>query len=359
MTDVVLALRDIVVRYPAFAVHVPALDVLAGETLALIGPNGSGKSTLLRVMALLQAPAEGAVTFRGEVVTSRQGLDARRRMAIVFQQPLLADMSVEDNVGLGLRFRGVDPHARRTRVGRWLGRLGIERLAGRAARTLSGGEAQRVALGRALVLEPDVLLLDEPFAALDPPTRATLVPELAAILRGDGITTVLVTHDRGDAQTLADRVGVMIAGRLLQVAETAQVFGAPASEEIARFVGVETILEGVVIDSGEGLAVVDVGGGAVAVASGARRGDRVRIGIRPEDVTLLTADAAGHSSARNHLPGTVVRLVPGSPVRVLVDCGFPLVAAVTPRSAMELRLGAGIRVTAVFKATAAHVIETV
>jgi len=358
VSDAVLALRDVVVRYSdAFAVRVPALDVAGGETLALIGPNGSGKSTLLRVMALLQAPAEGTVWFRGRPVTTAGTLDTRRRMAVVFQQPLLADMRVEDNVELGLRFRGVASRDRRARVARWLVRLGIGRLAEQPARTLSGGEAQRVALARALVLEPDVLFLDEPFAALDAPTRAALVPELGAILRADGVTTVLVTHDRGEAQALADRVGVIIGGRLLQVDETARVFGAPVSEEVARFVGVETILAGTVVDIGDGIAVVDVGGLRLEVVSSARRGDRVRVGIRPEDVTLMADGNGGPSSARNHFAGTVVRLVPGSPVRVIVDCGVPLVAAVTARSAAELRLAVGVRVAAVFKASAAHVIE--
>lgn len=358
MSDAVLALRDVVVRYvQGVEVCVPALDVGAGETLALIGPNGSGKSTLLRVMALLQTPDEGTVSFRGRAVTATGGLDARRRMAVVFQQPLLADMRVEDNVEIGLRFRGVGARERRARVGRWLARLGIGRLAGQPARTLSGGEAQRVALARALALEPDVLFLDEPFAGLDAPTRAALVPDLAAIIRADGVATVLVTHDRGEAQALADRVGVIVAGRLLQLDETARVFGAPASEEVARFVGVETILAGEVVEAGDGVAMVDVGGRRLEVVSSARPADRVRVGIRPEDVTLVTADAAGQSSARNHFVGTVVRLLPGSPVKVVLDCGFPLVAAVTTRSVAELHLAAGARVTAVFKATAAHVID--
>jgi tungstate transport system ATP-binding protein len=357
VTQPVLALRDIVVRYGhAVALGVPALDVVAGETLALIGPNGSGKSTLLRVMALLQAPGEGTVAFRGRPVTAAGSLEVRRRMAVVFQQPLLTDMSVADNVALGLRFRGVGARERRARAGLWLGRLGLGHRGGQPARSLSGGEAQRAALARALVLEPDVLFLDEPFAALDAPTRAALVPDLAAILRADGRTTVLVTHDRGEAQALGHRVGVLLGGRLRQVDETARVFAAPVSEEVARFVGVETILAGEVVRATDEVAVVDVGGRALEVASPARSGDRVRLGIRPEDVTLVTAGAGGQSSARNHLDGTVVRLVPGSPAKVTVDCGFPLVAAVTAQSAAELRLAPGVRVTAVFKATAAHLI---
>jgi tungstate transport system ATP-binding protein len=237
----ILALRDIGVRYsPALALAIPALDVYAGEVMAIIGPNGSGKSTLLRILGLLQAPNRGEVRFRGEPVMVAGGLAARRRMAMVFQQPLLVDATVADNVTLGLAFRGVPAAERDARGARWLARLGVAELARRQARTLSGGEAQRVALARALVLEPDVLLLDEPFAGLDQPSRAALIPELGGIVRAEGVTTILVTHDRVEAQALADRVAVLIGGRLHQVDETARVFRAPSSWEVARFVGVET-----------------------------------------------------------------------------------------------------------------------
>jgi tungstate transport system ATP-binding protein len=359
MAEPVLELRDLSVRHPgAFALEIPALQVQAGEVLAVIGPNGSGKSTLLRVLGLLQAPDRGRVMFRGAPVTTADGLAARRRMAAVFQQPLLADTTAAGNVELGLRFRGVPAAERARRVHRRLEQFGIGALASRAARTLSGGEAQRVALARALVVEPEVLLLDEPFAALDAPTRAALVPELEAVLRAERVTTVLVTHDRGEAQALADRVGVLIAGRLHQVGETARVFQAPASEEVARFVGVETIVMGDVQAVEGGVVLVDVAGRKLEVGGQARVGERVRLGIRPEDVTLAQLpEGAGLSSARNHLGGTVVRLTAGSPVRVLVDVGFPLVAAVTPRSAAELALAPGVPVTAVFKASAAHLIR--
>jgi tungstate transport system ATP-binding protein len=291
-------------------------------------------------------------------VSPKNGLTVRRRMAMVFQQPLLVDGTVSDNAGLGLAFRGVAAGQRAAQVARWLERFGIAALAHRQARTLSGGEAQRVALARALVLEPDVLLLDEPFGGLDEPTRAALLPELGAILRDDRVTTVLVTHDRGEARALADRVAVLMDGRLQQVDETSQVFQAPVSEEVARFVGVETIVSGDVVAVHDGVALVEVWGRTLEIGAPARRGEHVRVGIRPEDVTLVASpDDLNRSSARNHLPGTVVRVTPGSPVRVLVDVGFPLVAAVTPRSVAELALAPGAPVTAVFKASATHLIR--
>jgi tungstate transport system ATP-binding protein len=356
----IVALAGIRVRYGDTEVlDVPALDAREGEVLAVIGPNGSGKSTLLRVLGLLQSPTAGEVRFRDRPVDAARALVERRAMATVLQRPLLADATVSDNVALGLRFRGVPRRDRDVRVIQWLERLGIADLATRSSRTLSGGEAQRVALARALVLEPTVLLLDEPFAALDEPTRATLLGDLGSILHGDRVTTVFVTHDRGEAQTLGDRVAVMLGGRLTQVDEAWRVFSAPVSEDVARFVGVETIVPGRVVAREEGVSIVDVAGRKLEIATPARPGDDVRVCIRPEDVTLAhPTEQASLSSARNHLHGVIEGLTPTSgSVRVVVDCGFPLVAAVTPRSVTDLGLAVGAPIIVIFKASAAHLLS--
>jgi molybdopterin-binding protein len=355
----VVALRGVRHRYAAgFTLEVPALDVVAGEVLAVIGPNGSGKSTLLRVLGLLERPDAGQVLVGDRPVDARDALAERRRMATVFQEPLLADTTVAANVGLGLGFRGVSGAASERRVARWLERFGIGALAARAARTLSGGEAQRVALARALVLEPEVLLLDEPFASLDQPSRTALIADLAAILRQDHVTTVLVTHHRGEAQALADRVAVLLDGRLGQVDTTAGVFQAPASEAVARFVGVETIVTGRVLGRQAGLTRVEVAGRTLQVAAPAETGARVRLAIRPEDVTLARPhEPREASSARNALDGAIVRVtVTDTGVRVLLDCGFPLVATVGARALADLGLAEGMAVTALLEASAAHVI---
>jgi tungstate transport system ATP-binding protein len=279
-------------------------------------------------------------------------------MATVFQEPLLADDTVAGNAALGLRFRGVGGDEIERRVTRWLGRFGVGALAARPARTLSGGEAQRVALARALVLEPDVLLLDEPFASLDQPSRTALIADLGAVLRQDRVTTVLVTHHRGEAQALADRVAVLIDGRVCQLDETTRVFHAPASEAVARFVGVETIVSGRVVDREDGVTRVDVAGRTVQTAAAAEVGASVRLAIRPEDVTLVPAgEPEVHSSARNMLSGSIRRItVTDTGVRILVDCGFPLVATVTSRSLRELGLVEGMAIGAMFKASALHLV---
>ncbi len=359
MSAPIVELAGVRVRYDATdALDVPSLRIRGGEILAVVGPNGSGKSTLLRVLGLLERPATGEVRFEGRVVDAARALGERRRIAMVFQQPLLADMTAAENVALGLRFRGVPAADRAARVARWLERLHVAELAGQRARTLSGGQAQRVALARALVLEPRVLLLDEPFASLDAPSRTALLPDLAAILRADRVTTVLVSHDRSEAAGLADRVAVLMRGRLLQIDETARVFQAPASEEVARFVGVETIVSGRVLDREAGVTRVTVAGRTLQISADAPAGAAVRLGIRPEDVTLALPGGGPASSARNALPGAVTQVTPGTPgTRVVVDVGFPLVATVTARSAVELGLAPAVAVTAVFKASAVHLIS--
>ncbi len=194
------------------------------ETIALIGPNGAGKSTLLQVMALLLKPTRGTVEFRGVPATSRNALAIRRRMAVVFQEPLLLNTTVYENVATGLKLRGVPQGEIKKRVDRWLDRLGIAHLAGRRSHQLSGGEAQRVSLARAFALEPEVLFLDEPFSALDFPTRLTLLNELDRLLKDTGIAAIFVTHDFSEVPYLTDRIAVLKDGRMVKTGTFEEIF---------------------------------------------------------------------------------------------------------------------------------------
>ena len=354
-----LSIRDITVRrHKADILHVPRLDVLDGEILAVIGPNGAGKTTLLQVLALLERPATGEVTFEGRPVRGRE-LSLRRRMALMMQEPLLLRRSVAENVATGLRLRGVPGSERKLRVGRWLERFGVAHLAQRSARKISGGEAHRVSLARAFALEPEVLLLDEPFSALDQPTREALLEELVAALSETSLTTVFVTHDRNEALRLGHRVAAVVGGRVRQVGPTAEVFAAPADEEVAALVGAETVVPGRRIAAREGLVRVEVGSQVIeAVADGAVS-EELLVVLRPEDVTLSMAeDHSPASSARNRLRGVIVRITPaGHQARVAVDCGFPLIAVITKQSLEELGLQPGQEITAAFKAHAVHLIS--
>lgn len=229
--------HDLVIQRGGRAIlRIEHLAILRGEILVLVGPNGAGKSTLMTTLALIERPAAGAMELDGAPVDWRHGaLAARRRLAIVFQEPLLFDTTVSENVATGLKLRGVARRERQPRVQHWLERFGIGHLAGRQARTLSGGEAQRVSLARALVLEPELLLLDEPFAALDAPSREALADDLLPLLRETATTTVMVTHDRDEAQELGDRIGVILDGQLAQIDTPERVLAEPASDAVAAF----------------------------------------------------------------------------------------------------------------------------
>ena len=357
MSQAKLSIRDVRVRRRGVDIlHVPHLDVLPGEVLAVIGPNGAGKTTLLMVLALLERPSQGQVLFEGQSVEGQE-LPLRRRMAVVLQEVLLLRRSVVDNVAMGLALRGVPSRERQKRALHWMERFGIAHLAHRGTRNLSGGEAQRASLARAFALEPEVLLLDEPFNGLDQPTREGLLEELAGVLAETGVTTVFVTHDRDEAARLAHRVAVLLGGRLRQVGPVAEVFAAPVDEEVAAFVGVETMVPARVVGDAGGLARLEVAGHAIEAVSRGPLAADVLVCLRPEDVVLALPDGLSTSSARNRLPGVVTRVVPaGVQVRVTVDCGFPLLAAITRQSLEELGLGVGVRVVASFKATAIHLI---
>jgi tungstate transport system ATP-binding protein len=197
-----------------------------GEVIALIGPNGSGKSSLLKALALVEPPTDGAVYFNGDqVYPNGDILGIRRRMALVFQEALLFDTSVYRNVMIALRIRGVTGKVASERAQKWLDRFGILHLARRAARKLSGGEAQRANLARAFALEPEVLFLDEPFSALDYPTRNLLLDEMGQLLKDMNMTTLFVTHDYTEIPYLASHVNVMFQGKIKKTGTVNEIFG--------------------------------------------------------------------------------------------------------------------------------------
>ena len=341
---------------------VPALGLRAGEVLALMGPNGAGKSTLMLALAGLLPLSGGSLLYQGVELRSRSEREAfRRRMTMVFQDPLLFDATVAQNIATGLKLRGVPAALREPAVRAWAGRLGIGHLLGRSARHLSGGEAQRTALARAFVLGPEILFLDEPFAALDAPARKGLLDDLGHLLAETGSTAVIATHDQGEAARLAHRLAVMQGGTLLQTGGLREVMNHPQDPVVAAFVGMETLLRGQVAACGEGLLTLRLGkgsGGQEVLAIGeAQPGQTVLVGVRPENVTLsLQTDKS--SSARNTFSGTVTKVLPRGPFfKVELDCGFFLAAYVTAQSLAELGLGPGGTVVASFKATAAHLIR--
>jgi tungstate transport system ATP-binding protein len=225
----------LVLRGGRKALELDTLSIEKGEVLAIVGPNGAGKSTLLLALARLLEPERGVILFDGQPAAALPPTAYRRRLALVMQEPLLFDTSVFENVAIGLRFRGVAQGEIRREVPRWLENTGVAHLARRRAGELSGGEAQRVSLARALVLGPELLLLDEPFSALDPPTREGILADLGSLLDQTSTTTVFVTHDLREATQISDRMAVVIGGRLRQVGSAQSLRDAPVDKDVARF----------------------------------------------------------------------------------------------------------------------------
>lgn len=250
-----------VVKNRKTVLTVETLNFYAGEITALVGPNGAGKSTLLKVINGLETPNGGKVWFQGQIVNGRNLLHLRRRMAMVFQSPCLFQTTVYENIAAGLRIRKASEIEIKQSVYRWAERFGVEHLLERQARQLSGGESQRVALARAMACRPELFLLDEPFASLDPPTRETLCRELRAVIKEEGITAVVVTHAMEEVFLLADRTVMLHQGRVVQDGIPEDLLFRPVSEEVANFVGERRIMLGRVVGRSDGQVEIETTAG--------------------------------------------------------------------------------------------------
>jgi molybdate transport system ATP-binding protein len=354
---------DVEQRFLSGFIVSPSLDVdlSPGSILVLFGPSGAGKSTVLRQLAGLERPGRGTIRFASDTWFDRaSGLwrtPQQRRVGVVSQEStLFPHLSVRDNIEYGIAERLPDKRvARSTELAAV---LGVSELLTRRPRELSGGEVQRVAIARALAPAPRLMLLDEPLAALDAPTRARLRRDIRGVLHRTGTPAVLVTHDRTEALAMGDRIAVLIAGRVRQVGLVSAVFSHPADAEVAASLGVEAVLPARVLHASGGLLSVAISDVVLQVAERDETtvGSTVYACIRAEDVTLETQSPA-HASTRNHLAATIVAVTPEGPVdRVSLDCGFPLDALITRRAREELQLAPGASITAAIKATSIHLV---
>jgi len=331
------------------------------RTTVLFGPSASGKTTLLRCIAGLERPDAGCIHFGGKVwFDPEQRIDRsprERGIGYVTQESaLFPHLSVRANVEFGLMRMARDDRESRSR--KVIDALRIGPLLERRIVGLSGGEKQRIALARALAPRPRVLLLDEPFSALDSPTRVSLRGELRDLLRMDGTPSILITHDRSEAMALADEILVLCAGRVVQRGSAAEVFNFPATAEVAGLVGIETVLEAQCESRLDGLLGFRTNEARlVAVDSGAiEPGEEALLCIRAEDVILTGAEESA-SSPRNRLPVRVMQMEPdGAMVRLTLDAGFPLKALLTRQACAELGLEPGSRAWAAIKAPQIHII---
>ncbi|HDP69280.1 MAG TPA: ABC transporter ATP-binding protein [Actinobacteria bacterium] len=329
------------------------LSIEEGEIFVILGPSGAGKTVLLETVAGFYPPKAGSIILNRNFANDLP--PEKRNIGFIFQDyALFPHLNVKENIFFGTRYRRID--GIEEKFGKIVSILGIENILHRYPKTLSGGEQQRVSLARALIMEPNLLLFDEPLSSLDERIREELREELRIILKKMNQTSLFVTHDQTEALVVADKIGVMHDGRIAQVGKPDEIFNTPINEQVASFVGVETVLEGKVASNIDGLAVIDVNGIEIETVADVPVGEKVLLGIRPENVTL--SFAKDESSARNNFEAKVTRLTPlGAVVKVSLKCGFPLVALITKLSAEKLELEKDKEILASFKATAVHVIK--
>lgn len=350
-----IRLEGLHVRVGSFDLQDISLEVPRGGYALIIGPTGSGKTTLLEAVAGHAPLRAGRVFMHDDDVTALP--PERRALGFVYQQyHLFPHLSVRENIAYGISGRrGSGPNGHTgSRVEDLAEMLAIQPLLNRPVRGLSGGEQQRVALARALAPRPSILLLDEPFAAVDPATRQVLRRELRQLHEREGITTLQVTHDFDEALRLGDVVAVLSEGRIAQRGTPEQVFRYPNSAFVARFVGSGNVIAGVVERTepsnvspfrgrfrGENLSLDVV----------AEREGPIHAVIRPEDIVLSLTQHP--DSARNHMQGVVTRLERVGPVTLVhLDVGRPLIASITTASSGDMGLTVGTSVVLAFKATA-------
>ena len=332
-----VSLRNLIRAFGATrALDEMSLEIAPGELVALLGPSGCGKTTALRIVAGFEFADSGEVLIDGRDVS---GVPASKRdMGMVFQSySLFPNMSALDNVAFGLRMRKVSGTARSKRAAELLDMVGLAAQARQFPHQLSGGQQQRVALARALAVEPRVLLLDEPLSALDAKVRLQLREQIRTLQQRLGTTTLFVTHDQEEALSMSDRVGVMRAGRLEQLAEPAELYARPATAFVAEFVGTMNRLPA---ELGSGATVVTVLGTTVPAQDGGPASGAVDALVRPENLTVA-ADEGGNGivTGRTFL-GAVTRVTVrlSGDTEVAVDVSSATALAMAPGTAVQVGL---------------------
>ncbi len=326
-----------------------------GEIFVLVGPNGAGKTTLLRILDFLEEPTSGKILFDGEPTDYSENAmtTLRRRMSLVFQKTVLFNMSVFDNVAYGLKVRGENGADMERKAKAALELVKLRGLGTKNALALSGGEAQRVALAQALVTEPELLLLDEPTANLDPKSVSIIEEALSNVNQEKKITIIMATHNMLQAKNLAHKVAALNEGRIDRVGTFQEVFETP-SRFLADFARLENVFSGVSKVTGEGTSLVDVGEGLQIEAAFEKAG-QVTLFVRPEDIILSSNPIV--SSARNSFEGRIVEVSDlGKIVKLRVRAGRDFMVQITKRSFNDMELNIDSKVFLAFKASSVQMV---
>ena len=327
------------------------LQVEDNEYFVILGPSGSGKTMLLELIAGMWSLDSGKIYMDNKDITTLP--PEKRGIGFVYQNYMLfPHKTVFENIAFGLKVKKIAKEEIKTQVNEMMDLLKISHLADRLPRTLSGGEQQRTALARALIIYPKILLMDEPLSALDRKTRDELMQELKEIHKKFDVTLVHVTHNFDEALMLADRIAIMRNGEISQVGTSTEIFRHPADKFVADFVGVENIIEGTAEKDGEKLTVVNSGN--ISIYSTEQKEGHVHITVRPEDIILSAKKV--ETSARNVFKGQIKEIVDtGALIKLTIDVGEPIIVFLTRQSFLDMELNIGKSVWMYFKATAVHV----
>ncbi|WP_137391846.1 ABC transporter ATP-binding protein [Rhodoligotrophos defluvii] len=320
------------------------LDVQKGEFLTLLGPSGSGKTTALMMLAGFELPTRGTISIAGEDITRVPPY--KRGIGVVFQNyALFPHMTVAENLAFPLSVRGIGQRERTERVANALDMVRLSDLGGRMPQQLSGGQQQRIALARALIFEPKLVLMDEPLGALDKQLREHMQYEIKSLHDRLGVTVIYVTHDQGEALTMSDRVAVFNEGRIQQIASPREIYERPISAFVAQFIGENNKIDATLdsVQSGRGVAVTRAGHRIICdPAPGLARGDHVLVSIRPEAIFLADQDAGFDNEMDATVTGVIYH---GDHVRLQLDAanGQELVVKAPVRHAQGTTLGMKVR----------------
>ncbi len=349
-----MKLKGVTKRYGEItALDDVSLEVKEKEIFTVLGPNGSGKTTMLRIMASIDKPTSGEMFFNGEKIDDKNRSQARKRSTMVFQKTTLFNTTVYKNIAYGVKLRGFSKKEIDKRVKAALDLVKLDGYERRLAKELSGGEQQRVSLARALVLDTELLLLDEPTANLDPKSMSIIEETVSRVNRERRNTVVMATHNLFQAEAITKTATLLLGGKIVEVGTAQEIFETP-SRHLASFARLENLFSGKSRMLKEGTSLIDVGDG-VEIEAALRKPGKISVFVRPEDIIMSRKPIS--SSARNVFKGRIIEISDLGPVvRLKVDAGKQFVVQITKRSFNEMQLNVRSEVFLTFKASSVHVV---